>query len=215
MPNIILQLFSSPFKDHLIVPKIKRIQLMQGSGVLRFHYNGSVPFKCDLECKRCVAITHAGVQCNKRTCKYQPYCPVHLRSSLGLVVKPSKLPNAGLGLFTLRDIPKKVIVCPYEGEEVNRKVINERYGNEEGDFAPYGIDGTATGKWGRDSACNRGVGSYANHAVESQANVRFASNQRSHSINLVSKKSIPAGSELLVNYGTQYFQKNMAEFKTR
>ena len=209
------QWFSSPFKHILNIPKPDRTRLQQGDGVLRFYYDGSVPFSCNLTCQRCGANTRGDVRCKKQTCKYQPYCFIHQKSVLGLVVKLSNIPNAGLGLFTTRDIPRNAIVCPYGGELTNRQSLHQRYGVEPGDFAPYGLDGTSTGRWSKDSACVRGVGSYANHALEARANVRFAPNNRTQTINLISKKAIPSGSEILVNYGRDYFRDNMAEFRTK
>lgn len=53
--------------------------------------------------KQCIARTKQRKRCKKRT-KRSPYCAVHLRKIKHLEIKPSKIPNAGLGLFTTRNI---------------------------------------------------------------------------------------------------------------
>ena len=59
---------------------------------------------------KCKAITKKGTRCNKTTTA-SPYCWIHLRALENLIIKPSTIPNAGLGLFTTKSIlipkPKK------------------------------------------------------------------------------------------------------------
>lgn len=52
-------------------------------------------------CARCTAHKPNGQRCSLNACKGGPYCWVHARSKLGLRVKPSHIPNAGLGLFAV------------------------------------------------------------------------------------------------------------------
>lgn len=66
---------------------------------MSFVYNGSKSFKCNLLCAQCQALTKTGTQCKKTTCKYLPTCYQHTKSIYHLEVKPSRIPNAGNGLF--------------------------------------------------------------------------------------------------------------------
>jgi len=202
----IQNLLTYPHRELIELPTIEKIKLLKnqkGKGILRFHYEGSVPFHCNLECRQCRANTHAGSQCNKRSCKYLPYCAVHLRSILGLRVKRSNIRNAGLGLFTVRDIANGRVICPYSGELTNEEFIDERYGTAATDIAPYVYEDN---NFGRDSACVRFVGAYANHSR--QPNATFHTNRQDRTFELVSNRNIQAGSEILVNYGDNYFRPN-------
>ena len=53
--------------------------------------------------KQCIAKTKQRKRCKNKT-KKSPYCAVHLRKIKHLEIKPSKIPNAGLGLFTTKNI---------------------------------------------------------------------------------------------------------------
>ena len=43
-----------------------------------------------------------------------------------LTVKPSKIPNAGLGVFATQFIPRRVRVGPYEGRRVLKEELTKR-----------------------------------------------------------------------------------------
>ena len=57
----------------------------------------------------CTAISaSSGTRCRLRTKVRHPYCWIHTKSVLGLVVKKSTIPGSGLGLFAAKDfLPKK------------------------------------------------------------------------------------------------------------
>jgi hypothetical protein len=52
-----------------------------------------------MTCPRCTAISATGQRCKNNSCVSRPMCWVHTKSKLGLRVKKSKIPGAGLGLY--------------------------------------------------------------------------------------------------------------------
>ena len=54
--------------------------------------------------QRCTGTTKKGQHCKQRTAKGQ-YCWNHMSSVLGLRLRTSTVPGAGLGLFASRDLP--------------------------------------------------------------------------------------------------------------
>lgn len=122
---------------------------------------------------RCEALNADGHQrCRRRSFRH-PFCAQHLRSLLGLVVRPSAVPSHGCGLYTTRPIKKDDVVVVYSGRlypnlaaiEVERGLVVGRSDNR----FPYamGVNNATV-----DATCLRGVGSYANHRPRSSANLR-------------------------------------------
>ena len=56
---------------------------------------------------------------------------------MGLTVKPSTVPAAGLGLFCARDFEAGDLISPYKGQLLSRKQLDKRYGINT--TAPYAI----------------------------------------------------------------------------
>ena len=79
---------------------------------------GTRPWKCHLRMTRC----QATVQDGRRTRRCQrwsfrhPFCLPHARALLGVTVRPSRVPGAGCGLFTVRPFQKGDVMVPYTGE---------------------------------------------------------------------------------------------------
>ena len=161
-------------------------------------------FECPLVCKRCDGITKAGTRCKRQTCIGNELCWTHLLSLHNLRVKDTGEAR-GKGLFALspRGRPGDVIfrrsqkIIHYGGEPVTDEELTRRYGDH---TAPYGIAGQGGRFW--DGACNRGIGSMANH--NNRPNAVFRYNARQRAIFLYATKTIRYNEEIFVNYGDEY-----------
>ena len=126
----------------------------------------------------------------------------------------------GMGLFALKPFDKDELVVPYIGEYISDDELNRRYGK---DAAPYAID-IEDGQT-LDSACTRGLGSYANDyrtdpkdpkKNKAAMNVEL-SDERSTEFGGVwikATKKIAPGQEMLVDYGKDYWRGNHPPHQT-
>jgi uncharacterized protein len=120
-----------------------------------------------------------------------------------LVIKKSTLPGAGQGLFTRKFIPKGSLISEYKGriskwKEANNKSGNNNYiyyitRNHVIDASPY----------------KKSMARYANDARGLQR-IKGLSNNSAYVENglrvyIEAKKDIPPGSEILVDYGKEYW----------
>jgi len=141
------------------------------------HANVSTPetkyFRCNLQCEQCKATTPSGRQCERRVCKWLPYCWQHSRLLLGVRTDISQALPGDTGLYALRSFQKGEMVAPYGGERLTESQINERYGRE-GSIGPYLLNQV-------DSGCRRFIASAPNGAFgtvdPSRANIHFAPTQ--------------------------------------
>lgn len=169
----------------------------------RYQGSGGGVFECKLVCRQCEATVKSGSRCKRTTCFQLPYCSQHVKLILQVEVKTSKIPNSGLGLFALREFRKGDVVAPYGGEVVDLKEHHRRYGATKADLMPYGI--RVTNDAFIDGACFRGSGAYAN-SNPGKNNAKFAVNTRTRTANVVATKTIAAGNEVFVSYGSGYFK---------
>lgn len=161
---------------------------------------------------RCIAITKAGFQCLKRTCQTAKKCSVHLKSQDHLIVKNSRIPGAGLGLyvdapFTLKNGEPKFIVKyadpgPYN-PLMTSKQIDKRYPGDM--LAPYvWCNGKKYCFDARKKLST--VARYANACDNPAKKNKYKCNSE---INLagdiVALKSLAKGDEVLVSYGPDYW----------
>ena len=120
----------------------------------------------------------------------QPRCLRHSRSIAGVDVRPSRIPNAGCGLFAYRELQPGDVVIPYTGEvfehqsPLQRQIIslcNHRdvpLGRTESPYAfkhirMYGyIRVTAMHNGIVDASCLRGLAAYANTSRRPNVHVR-------------------------------------------
>jgi hypothetical protein len=89
------------------------------------------------ECTQCTATAQStGNRCKLRTCVSARYCWRHLITLEGLRIKPSTIPNAGLGLFTTKDRIRNEKLDNYKVGTVRetKREIDRRYGNEVGKY---------------------------------------------------------------------------------
>ena len=121
-----------------------------------------------------------------------------------LVIKKSTLPHAGKGLFTKKSIPKGTRIIEYKGrittwKELPRKSQSSRYifyvtRNYVIDAEPYK---KAIARFANDATGLIRVKGITNNSYYEQDGSR---------IFITAKKDIPAGSEILVDYGKEYWQ---------
>jgi hypothetical protein len=148
-------------------------------------------------CGTCTAMKKDNTPCTLRTCKVGPYCWIHTWTKLWLKVRPSTIPEAGLGLFAFKpgakegdvvfgpdikppQVPKGKIV-EYTGTRRTAKQLDRAYRLIRGGNRERGTDYTyrnpfptyvykATGDLYIDPIrSNAGVGRYANDCNEPSA----------------------------------------------
>lgn len=124
-----------------------------------------------------------------------------------LVVKKSKLPKAGKGLYTLKNIKRGEIVCEYEGEKLTWKECLRRNNEMEGKGAYFFhitdkncVDAQYT-LWA--------VGRYANDAAGPGRVTGLRNNAKYEVIKgkpyIVATRNIKEKEEILVSYGKDYW----------
>lgn len=135
----------------------------------------------------------------------------------GVDIRPS---THGMGMFAVKSFDKDELVVPYIGEYISDDELDRRY---RGDNAPYAIN--VGGGQTLDSACTRGLGSYANdyrtdpkdHRKNKAAINAELSDERSTEFGGVwvkAIKKIAPGQEVLVDYGKEYWSGNHPPHQT-
>ena len=162
---------------------------------------------CELETRRCA---HPG-GCKRAVTLGLPLCWQHTRLALGLRVAESTIPNAGKGLFALRDFAKDEWICDYGGELMSMAALHARYPGDA--VAPYG-EQISTNR-GTDAACVRGLGSMANGVARKRdANAKTQTRVPGRTPWLRALRRIRAGEEILNHYGPEYFAGDIASTTT-
>ena len=165
-------------------------------------------------CGRCTSrkLGGDGSRCTRRTCKYGPMCWQHTRIRLGVYVKRSTIPGAGLGLFAARRLePGHSLV--YGGKRSTAKSYHRRFpGNV---TFPYAVT-YGDGEWVVD-ACqtNDPVSRYANDAVGGRRHSRLRRGRRQRynaelddggrEPAIVITRPVRPGQEIFVDYGDEYW----------
>jgi len=122
-----------------------------------------------------------------------------------LSVKKSTIPGAGKGLFTNVDIKKGTLIIEYKGEILTWKEV-EKMADHRNGYVFFVYSTHVIDAWNRKSAKAR----YANDAqgisrVEGvRNNCEYHVHRRRCYIRAL--RNIPAGSEILVSYGREYWQ---------
>lgn len=121
-----------------------------------------------------------------------------------LVIKRSTIPGAGKGLFTKKFIPKGTRILEYKGKISTWKEVDSQGGENAYIFyvkRNHVIDASRNKKslarYANDAGGLTRVKGITNNAVYEEEGVR---------VFIASKKDIPAGSEILVSYGKEYWQ---------
>lgn len=120
-----------------------------------------------------------------------------------LVVKRSTIPNSGKGLFTKKPIPKGTRIVEYKGKTSTWKEVNIDEGrngyiyyisrNHVIDAMPYP---KALGRYANDAKGLTRVKGISNNSQYVNDNMR---------VYIEAVKDIPAGGEILVQYGKEYW----------
>jgi len=121
-----------------------------------------------------------------------------------LFIKESTIPGAGKGLFTKVSIPKGTRIIEYKGRITNWKnVLNGKRFNA---YVYYVNRNHVIDAMRREKS----LGRYANDASGLTKINGIANNTRyvveNNRVFLEAKKDIPAGEEILVSYGREYWQ---------
>lgn len=120
-----------------------------------------------------------------------------------LVVKKSQLPQAGMGLYTKEFIPKGTKIVEYKGKITTWKEVEHDEGKN--GYIYYVKRNHVIDAGNRKSAMAR----YANDA-RGLSRVKGITNNAEYvedgvKVYIQSAKDIPAGSEILVEYGKEYW----------
>lgn len=157
------------------------------------------------EVDRCKGKRKDGQRCTRRTGKTGPLCWQHTRSALKVDVKKSALP--GMGLFAHKRLKKGEVIPhqPYRKDVAVRGTSSRVYSKREAErrypgntLIPYGIAKTR-GRVRDDCRTNAGVVRYANHRTNPNAILTAEGN-------IKTKRAIPAGGEIFVSYGSEYWK---------
>jgi SET domain-containing protein len=121
-----------------------------------------------------------------------------------LVVKKSKLPEAGNGLFTKRFIPKGTRIVQYKGKITTWGKVNHH--NGENGYIYYvkrnhvidaGRTKKALARYANDARGLKKIKGLTNNAQYTEDGLK---------VFIQATKDIPAGSEILVGYGKEYWE---------
>ncbi len=123
-----------------------------------------------------------------------------------LEVKRSKIPKAGKGLFTKRDIKKGERIVEYLGEIITDKECNKRAENDQYGYVFYINKQKCIDAHHDTEALAR----YANDA-KGLIKIKGINNNSSYEVWknrgwITAEKNIKAGSEIFVSYGAEYWR---------
>ena len=184
--------------------------------------NTNHTFRCDIQTVRCQSLRVGGNRgrCNRMCAIGTPFCYSHLLSERHLRIKASGLPNGGKGLFaqvSRNPADNSVVfrngetIIDYTGENINVATLNARYDLDPANqfTAPYAYETVRDTSY-IDAACDRGVGSLANHRPMGTANAKFVKTTRNGvtTIRLVAKGNIRNNREIFAPYGRTYRLRN-------
>src|SRR5262249_49940486 len=119
-----------------------------------------------------------------------------------LVVRKSRLPGSGKGLFTRKFIPKGARIIEYKGKITTWKDLSARESNryvfyvKRNHVIDAERDRTAIARFANDAKGLTRLNGVRNNATYVQDGLR---------IFITAMKDIPAGSEILVDYGKEYW----------
>jgi len=122
-----------------------------------------------------------------------------------LIVKKSTIPGAGKGLFTKVDVPKGTWIVEYKGEILTWKEV-EKMADHRNGYVFHVFNTHVIDAWNYLKAVAR----YANDA-RGISRVEGLTNNSEYHVHkrrcyIKAIRNIPAGSEILVDYGREYWQ---------
>ena len=157
------------------------------------------------DCSRCEALTKTGIRCKARTCMGH-LCWQHAMRDVGVRVLPSKIPNAGKGLFAVRDFKKGETVAMYHaGPCMTRDEFETKY---PGDLlVEYGL--CYGNQCSNPYKTNQKYARYANHQRGSMRNADLVG-KSCNTFRIKATKNIKASRkdpmEVYVDYGNEYWK---------
>ena len=170
-------------------------------------------FSCKLDSRRCTARNpRTDKQCSRMVTKSLPYCWQHNKLVARVVIKPSGIRQAGLGLFACDSkkhgnafvFKQGDFIAPYNAPRVRPQELTRRYGKDV--TGPYAYS-YKTGR-GRvvylDAACARSLAAYANDARDERNNAEL--DRRGQRTGLYALRNIRNGEEIFTSYGPSYWQ---------
>jgi hypothetical protein len=174
-------------------------------------------FSCKLSRARCMGTNKTGKRCGRFCITPYEYCYLHLQNILHLRVFPSSLPNGGKGLYAYSPEGEKIMkqdrdrdpivifrrgdtICEYKGEDIPRQTVVQRYRHA---TAPYAVEKNRR-RDATDSACKRGIGSFANTARRRNENNSVLIIEDDKPYLVASKKTIRHRDEIFCDYGPEY-----------
>ena len=154
-------------------------------------------------CQQCSATTKAGNPCRRRTCRGN-LCWTHLKMRKDLRVKDA--PGMGLGLFTTRArFPGDLTDVKYTGTHLTGAQYHTLY-PKTGPSPEYVICNNSETNCIDGKAVTSSFARFINHTDVNKANVafkRFSKGPPAH-FTMKAIRYIPAGGEMLANYGKEF-----------
>ena len=154
---------------------------------------------------RCTGINKRnGLQCKRRTAR-GPLCYAHLEALKGLKIKKSKIPRAGLGLFTVKARKKNDFLTSYGGIPVR---------SADPDFGGDYVLQLGREKYldGDPKKSNTSIGAFSNNCKASDIRAGLCRGNNAkfthQTANVRATKKIKAGDEIYSSYGRTYWTSN-------
>lgn len=165
-------------------------------------------FKCSIAKYQCEHMIFS-VRCKRQQYIGFSLCYQHLASDAHVKIAFATNPEHGKGLFATNGTSNNDVVfkkderiIQYNGEVLNKEELDERYGGDAKDTAPYGYH-VNKDKF-IDSACLRSAGSLANHKPLREANAKLYFYTGDKNVYIRATKEIRNNEEIFVNYGRYY-----------
>jgi len=154
---------------------------------------------------RCQATTSNRSRCTRKTCKYGFQCWQHSIKNLGLSVKKSTVPGAGLGLFAEKAFPRKKKIIEYKGEKINTTELNRRYPGDT--VGTYVVSANANHHIDARKSPTSSIARYANDArgTAKTNNAQLETHDRNKVYLVTKAKAIKKDQEVLTSYGGEYW----------
>jgi uncharacterized protein len=171
-------------------------------------------------CPQCVAKKNDGsTQCKIKTCKYHPKCWIHTQGQDKIKIDKSTIPNAGNGLFTLKNRDTDELIAKYTGKRVTKAYLNKKYGKGK---ATYAVRVGRTGNYIDAQDVPSGMARYANdvRGTNKRPNAELAHTGKTKRAGVVivakhpisvkreknSKGKQEMRKEILLDYGKDYWK---------
>jgi hypothetical protein len=166
--------------------------------------------------QRCIAMRKSKpgeplTRCENRTTA-GCYCHTHLQTAMGLRVRDSTVPNAGKGVFAMRDFAQNEKVCKYTGDLLYGLRVEAATGDDpdnDDDFEGSTYILQLSRNTLVDAARrNTNVGRFINDTkgTRRRPNVKWVVDQRRKTVEMRATRPIKKGDELFVSYGSGYFE---------